>query len=75
MLILNLYLFAFVFILLIIAMEVVGGKWRTVVSTLHHIPFNLGHMSLALISYLIRNWREFQLAITLPALFFFTYWW
>lgn len=56
-------------------MEVVGGKWRTVVSTLHHIPFNLGHMSLALISYFIRNWREFQLAITLPALFFFTYWW
>lgn len=58
-----------------VAMEVVGGKWRTIVSTLHHIPFNLGHMSLALISYLIRDWRQFQLAITLPALFFFTYWW
>ncbi|XP_060851479.1 organic cation transporter protein isoform X2 [Rhopalosiphum padi] len=59
----------------VLTMEVVGGKWRTVVSTLHHIPFNLGHMSMALISYFIRNWRQFQLAITLPSLFFFTYWW
>ncbi|XP_025413137.1 organic cation transporter protein [Sipha flava] len=59
----------------VLTMEVVGGKWRTVVSTLHHVPFNLGHMSMALISYFIRNWRQFQLAITLPSLFFFTYWW
>ncbi|XP_050441772.1 organic cation transporter protein-like [Adelges cooleyi] len=59
----------------VLTMEVLGGKWRTIVSTLHHIPFNLGHTSLGLIAYFIRDWRQFQLAITLPALFFFSYWW
>ncbi|XP_050520905.1 organic cation transporter protein [Daktulosphaira vitifoliae] len=59
----------------VLTMEVLGGKWRTIVSTLHHIPFNLGHTSMGLIAYFLRNWRQFQLAITLPALLFLSYWW
>ncbi|KAK4883226.1 hypothetical protein RN001_006545 [Aquatica leii] len=59
----------------VLVMELVGTKWRTEVGIIYQIPFNLGHLSLALIGYLIRDWRYFQLAITLPSLILLSYYW
>ncbi|KAK4883225.1 hypothetical protein RN001_006544 [Aquatica leii] len=59
----------------VLVMELVGSKWRTEVGILYQIPFNLGHLSLALIGYLIRDWRYFQLTITLPSLILLSYYW
>lgn len=42
---------------------------------LYQIPFNLGHLSLALFGYLLRDWRYFQLAISLPPIILVSYFW
>lgn len=47
-------------------MEIIGVKWRTTFSVAFHIPFDVGHTVLPLISYFFRDWRNLQLAITIP---------
>lgn len=42
---------------------------------LYQIPFNLGHLSLALFGYLLRDWRYFQVAISLPPIILISYFW
>ncbi|KAK5637822.1 hypothetical protein RI129_000196 [Pyrocoelia pectoralis] len=37
----------------VLVMEIIGTKWRTTLGILYQIPFNLGHLSLALIGYFI----------------------
>lgn len=55
--------------------ELVGVKWRSLVGILFQIPYSLGHASLALFAYLFRDWRWFQLCISLPSLLLVSYWW
>ncbi|CAH0775584.1 unnamed protein product [Bemisia tabaci] len=57
----------------VLCMEIVGGKWRTIVSTLYHIPFNIGHMTLPLFAYYTRDWRAFQLGISIPSILLLSY--
>lgn len=59
----------------VLVMEIIGTKWRTTLGILYQIPFNLGHLSLALIGYFIRDWHYVQLAITLPSLLLISYYW
>ncbi|KAG8223524.1 hypothetical protein J437_LFUL002574 [Ladona fulva] len=59
----------------VICMEIVGGWWRTAAPVLYHLPFSIGHSSLSAFSYEFRNWRHFQLAISLPSILFLSYWW
>ncbi|XP_046386293.1 organic cation transporter protein-like [Ischnura elegans] len=59
----------------VICMEVVGGWWRTAAPILYHLPFSIGHSSLAAFSYKFRHWRHFQLAISLPSILLLSYWW
>lgn len=47
-------------------MEIIGVKWRTTFAVAFHIPFDVGYMVLPLISYFFRDWRDLQLAITIP---------
>lgn len=54
---------------------VTGTKWRTAVGILYQIPFNLGHLTLALIGYFLRDWRYFQLAISIPSVILIAYYW
>lgn len=56
-------------------MELIGVRWRELVSVFYHIPFNLGHLSLALFGYLFRDWRIFQFAISIPSIFLLSYYW
>ena len=50
-------------------MEIVGGKWVTIVSVLFGICPSLGFISATLISSVFPRWTDFQLAITLPIIF------
>lgn len=56
-------------------MEIVGVKWREVVSNLYQIPFNLGHLTLPCFAYFIRDWHYLQLALSLPSVILISYYW
>lgn len=56
-------------------MEIVGIEWRSTLSVLFHIPFVLGHMSIALIAFLTGTYFSYLLAISLPSIFLLSYYW
>lgn len=56
-------------------MENIGTKWRDVISILFHVPFNLGHLTLPVFAYFIRDWHYLQLAISLPTILLISYVW
>lgn len=59
----------------VLVVEWCGPKHREVITAIYHIPINIGHISLAGVSYLLRHCDEFQLAISVPIfLFVFLYW-
>ncbi|KAL0276168.1 UNVERIFIED_CONTAM: hypothetical protein PYX00_003791 [Menopon gallinae] len=59
----------------VICMELLSKKWRALVSVLYHVPFFIGHCLLPVISYFIRDWRSYQLAISIPPVILLGYWW
>ncbi|CAH0553198.1 unnamed protein product [Brassicogethes aeneus] len=59
----------------VLVMELIGTEWRTVLGILYQIPFNLGHLTLPLFSYFLRDWRYFQAAISAPSIFLIVYYW
>jgi len=56
-------------------MEIVGPKKREVVAILYQLPFNIGHASLAVFAYFIREWRWYQFSITIFSAVFVIYIW
>ncbi|XP_022916168.2 organic cation transporter protein-like [Onthophagus taurus] len=59
----------------VIAMEMVGPKKRMIAGTVCQMFFSLGYMLTALFAYYIREWRHLQIALTVPGIAFFCYWW
>ncbi|XP_045449762.1 organic cation transporter protein-like [Melitaea cinxia] len=57
----------------VLIMELIGTKYRDTIGILYQIPFNLGHLTLPLFGYFLRNWNTFQLAISLPSILFLSY--
>ncbi|CAA9996793.1 unnamed protein product, partial [Nesidiocoris tenuis] len=45
------------------------------VTIMTNIAYSLGLMALAVIAYLVRDWRQLALATSVPFLTFFLYWW
>lgn len=56
-------------------MELVGIRYREIISVMFHIPFNLGHLTLPLFAYFIRDWKYLQLALSLPSIVLISYYW
>lgn len=56
-------------------MEMVGPKDRMIAGTVFQIFFSTGFMLTALIAYLVSDWRHLQIALTIPGVVFFCYWW
>lgn len=61
--------------LILTAMEMVSPNKRLFAGTICQMFFSLGYMLTALWAYLIRDWRDLQIALTVPGLVFFCYWW
>lgn len=59
----------------VMCMEVVGGFWRTVIPILYQIPFGIGNSIMAGLAFLLRDWRDFQLAISGLSALFIVYIW
>lgn len=57
----------------VLTMEIIGAKYRDTVGIIYQIPFNLGHLTLPLFGYFLRDWNTFQLAISLPSILFLSY--
>lgn len=57
----------------VLTMELIGPKYRETIGILYQIPFNLGHLSLPLFGYYLREWHKFQLAISIPSIVFLSY--
>ncbi|XP_052840242.1 organic cation transporter protein [Drosophila gunungcola] len=57
----------------VLLMEIVGPGKREIVAILYQIPFNIGHASLAVFAYFIREWRWFQFGITIFSAVFVIY--
>lgn len=59
----------------VLVMEITGTKKREIMSILYQIPFNLGHMTLPLFAYFLRDWRWYQFAISIISVIFISYYW
>lgn len=64
--------FAFSFVLV---MEIIGTKWRELISVLYQVPFNLGHLTLPLFAYFFRDWHHLQFALSIPSVILISYYW
>ncbi|XP_022231320.2 organic cation transporter protein isoform X2 [Drosophila obscura] len=59
----------------VLLMEIIGPKKRELIGILYQIPFNIGHASLSLFAYYIREWRWFQFSVTIFSVVFVIYIW
>ncbi|XP_059619532.1 organic cation transporter protein isoform X2 [Phlebotomus argentipes] len=59
----------------VLIMEIIGVKWRELLSVIYQIPFNLGHLTLPIFAYFIRDWRHLQLALSIPSILLVSYYW
>ncbi|XP_067929113.1 organic cation transporter protein-like [Watersipora subatra] len=68
----NLLVFLAAFVL---GMELIGPQYRLVAGVGISVFWAIGFLLLTLIGYAIKRWMYIQLALTLPVLFFITYYW
>lgn len=50
----------------VLVVELVSGKWRTIIGVLDILPVAVSYILIAGIAYMVPHWRELQLVITLP---------
>ncbi|CAH1777776.1 unnamed protein product [Owenia fusiformis] len=58
-----------------LGMEFVGPKGQVGAGISPHMYFGMGFCVISLLAYFIKSWKWLQLAITLPALLFASYYW
>ncbi|XP_016981512.2 organic cation transporter-like protein [Drosophila rhopaloa] len=59
----------------VIAMEMVGPDKRLYAGIFVMMFFSVGYMLSTLFAYLVHDWRNLQIALTLPGLIFLSYYW
>ncbi|CAH1969385.1 unnamed protein product [Acanthoscelides obtectus] len=59
----------------VMCMEIVGGKWRTIVPILYQIPFGFGNSIMAGVAYFLRDWRYFHFTLSVLACIYIVYIW
>ncbi|XP_058448304.1 organic cation transporter protein isoform X2 [Malaya genurostris] len=59
----------------VLIMEIIGPKWRELFSVLYQIPFNLGHLTLALFAYFLRDWHQLQFGLSIYSILLLSYYW
>ncbi|XP_076336288.1 organic anion transporter 3-like [Tachypleus tridentatus] len=59
----------------VLLMESVGANYRDVLGICFEFGWALGYIILPGLAWLIRDWSNLQLAITVPGVLFFSLWW
>lgn len=59
----------------VMCMEIVDGKYRTIVPILYQIPFGFGNTLMAIIAYYLRDWRLFQACLSILSALYIIYYW
>ncbi|XP_030756859.1 solute carrier family 22 member 3-like [Sitophilus oryzae] len=59
----------------VLCIEIVEGKWRTIIPILYQIPFGLGNSVMSIVAYFLRDWRKFHLTISLLSFLFVSFIW
>ena len=57
------------------ATELVGPSYRVIAGFVSHLCYSMGYISLAILGYLVRDWRWLEITITLPVLSFVILYW
>lgn len=50
----------------VLSVELVGGKWVTIAGVCNFFPLPLAYLIVSLLSLVLPNWRELQLALSIP---------
>ncbi|XP_075975023.1 solute carrier family 22 member 3-like [Anticarsia gemmatalis] len=58
----------------VLCMEVVSGKWRTIIPVLYQLPFGLGNAIMAGLAYWLRDWRKLGIALSMLSSLYIFYW-
>ncbi|XP_072932796.1 organic cation transporter protein-like isoform X2 [Epargyreus clarus] len=58
----------------VICMEIVGGKWRTTIPVLYHLPFGLGNAVMSALAYWLRDWRKLEFSLATLSSLYILYW-
>jgi len=59
----------------VMAIELVGPDWRTHVALLANVMYSISLILLAVVVWLVKDWRQMTLATGLPFVAYFMYWW
>ncbi|BES88423.1 Organic cation transporter [Nesidiocoris tenuis] len=59
----------------IISLELVGPNYRSFVTVMTCLFYTLGLMLLAVVTYLVRDWRLLAFVTSLPFILYYVYWW
>lgn len=58
----------------VLVVELVSGKWRTIIGVLDILPVAVSYILIAGIAYCVPQWRELQLVISIPWMGFLFAW-
>ena len=58
----------------VLSIELVGGVWRTVAGISYLFPVSISYTVIAGMAWMVRDWRQLQLAISLPCVLFLGLW-
>ncbi|KAJ8716716.1 hypothetical protein PYW07_003343 [Mythimna separata] len=58
----------------VLCMEVVSGKWRTLIPVIYQLPFGLGNAVMAGLAYWLRDWRKLEFALGFCSSIYILYW-
>ncbi|XP_041980007.1 organic cation transporter protein-like isoform X2 [Aricia agestis] len=53
----------------VLSVELVGGKWVTIAGVCNFFPLPLAYVIVSLVSLVLPNWRDLQLALSIPGCF------
>lgn len=59
----------------VLIMELIGDKWRELVSILYQVPLEFAHASLPLLAWIFPDWRHLQLVLSSVSVVFISYHW